>query len=190
MPWRSSRPPPLAVTDDGTGFVATAAEAEHSATLTCSVCLELVLPRRKFGVLPNCDHAVCHPCIRTWRGTNAQHAAARQCGVPHALAPRRAVVGLRHSARTEGGARAGLSPEAEADAVQALQLRRRLVPLRLVVLRAHRARRTAVEIVPRTVENVNGAKCMKTYNLSDYLFPEAGADGGEMLLQRSRWRRT
>ena len=35
----------LTVTDDGTGFVATAAEAEHSATLTCSVCLELVLPR-------------------------------------------------------------------------------------------------------------------------------------------------
>ena len=50
---------------------------------------------------------------------------------------------------------------------------------------AHTARDgTAVVIVPRTVENVNGAKCMKTYNLSDYLFPETGADGGEMLLQQ------
>ena len=175
-----------AVTDDGTGFVATAAEAEHSATLTCSVCLELVLPRRKFGVLPNCDHAVCHPCIRTWRGTNAQHAAARQCPecrtLSHHVVPSTVFV---------------TQPERKAALVQAyLQKLKRTpckhfnfgdgsCPFGSSCFYAHTARDgTAVVIVPRTVENVNGAKCMKTYNLSDYLFPEAGADGGEMLLQQ------
>ena len=123
---------------------------------------------------------------KTLQKESAQHAAARQCPecrtLSHHVVPSTVFV---------------TQPERKAALVQAyLQKLKRTpckhfnfgdgsCPFGSSCFYAHTARDgTAVVIVPRTVENVNGAKCMKTYNLSDYLFPEAGADGGEMLLQQ------
>ena len=44
----------------------------RSEAVVCGICMERVyekaLPEeRLFGILPNCNHAFCLGCIRTWR---------------------------------------------------------------------------------------------------------------------------
>ena len=39
---------------------------------TCGICLDVVLEKkelsdRRFGILENCSHCFCLPCIRRWR---------------------------------------------------------------------------------------------------------------------------
>ncbi|CAI8596183.1 unnamed protein product [Vicia faba] len=47
---------------------------KNSEEIECNVCLERVLSKpkpseRKFGLLPECDHAFCLSCIRNWRNS-------------------------------------------------------------------------------------------------------------------------
>ncbi|KAF7824545.1 E3 ubiquitin-protein ligase makorin [Senna tora] len=47
---------------------------KDSQEIECNVCLERVLSKpkaaeRKFGMLPECDHAFCLSCIRNWRSS-------------------------------------------------------------------------------------------------------------------------
>nr|BAC77412.1 makorin ring-zinc-finger protein [Pisum sativum]BAC81564.1 makorin RING finger protein [Pisum sativum] len=47
---------------------------KNSEEIECNVCLEHVLSKpkpseRKFGLLPECDHAFCLSCIRNWRNS-------------------------------------------------------------------------------------------------------------------------
>ncbi|KAJ0036834.1 hypothetical protein NQD34_005511 [Periophthalmus magnuspinnatus] len=46
----------------------------RSKDLTCGICMDKIyekpeLDERMFGILPNCSHAFCLKCIRTWRKT-------------------------------------------------------------------------------------------------------------------------
>lgn len=46
----------------------------RSKDVTCGICMDKVYekthPRNQmFGILPNCSHAFCLQCIRTWRKT-------------------------------------------------------------------------------------------------------------------------
>ncbi|KAF7836031.1 E3 ubiquitin-protein ligase makorin [Senna tora] len=62
-----------------------------SQEIECNICLEHVLSKpkasdRKFGVLPECDHAFCISCIRNWRNSAPSSAmgsnnAVRTCPV-------------------------------------------------------------------------------------------------------------
>ena len=129
-------------------------------------------------MLPNCDHAVCHPCIRTWRGTNAQHAAARQCPecrtLSHHVVPSSVFV---------------TQPERKAALVQAyLQKLKRTpckhfnfgdgsCPFGSSCFYAHTDKLgRPVVLEPRRAVGATGATVLPSYRLSDYLFPSA-ADG-------------
>ncbi|KAJ1621654.1 hypothetical protein T492DRAFT_1068145 [Pavlovales sp. CCMP2436] len=70
-------------------FAASAAEEAASAEATCAVCLERVLARgRLFGLLPECTHCVCLPCIREWRSSETvDSSAARGCPVCRVVSP-------------------------------------------------------------------------------------------------------
>ncbi|XP_053280130.1 makorin, ring finger protein, 4 [Pleuronectes platessa] len=46
----------------------------NSKNMTCGICMDKVyekteLNEQLFGILPNCNHSFCLPCIRTWRKT-------------------------------------------------------------------------------------------------------------------------
>jgi hypothetical protein len=64
-------------------------EAALSEAATCAVCLERVLGvGRLFGLLTQCEHCVCLPCIREWRTSEVVDAsAARGCPVCRVLSP-------------------------------------------------------------------------------------------------------
>lgn len=43
-------------------------EQKKEPDVTCSICMENIYEMKKtFGILPNCVHAFCEPCIVTWR---------------------------------------------------------------------------------------------------------------------------
>ncbi|CAG9769352.1 unnamed protein product [Ceutorhynchus assimilis] len=47
---------------------------QNSASKECGICGEIIMKKpdtkdRKFGLLPNCQHCFCFPCIRRWRQT-------------------------------------------------------------------------------------------------------------------------
>eukprot|EP00039_Didymoeca_costata_P005514 m.82137 g.82137 ORF g.82137 m.82137 type:complete len:315 (-) comp12855_c0_seq1:2779-3723(-) len=57
---------------------------DASRGVSCSICLENVLELanlsdRRFGILPNCNHAFCLGCIRNWRRTSGQGKEVRKC---------------------------------------------------------------------------------------------------------------
>jgi len=57
-----------------------------SGTTECGICYEKpVEQKRKFGLLQNCEHAFCLPCIREWRGAesawNFGREAVRVCPI-------------------------------------------------------------------------------------------------------------
>ncbi|CAB4059807.1 MKRN [Lepeophtheirus salmonis] len=43
----------------------------RSKEKTCGICMEVVLEKEegdaRFGIMPNCNHCFCLPCLRTWR---------------------------------------------------------------------------------------------------------------------------
>lgn len=46
----------------------------QSKDVTCGICMDKVYEKTEqrnqvFGILPNCSHSFCLPCIRTWRKT-------------------------------------------------------------------------------------------------------------------------
>ena len=53
------------------------------------MCLERVLATgRLFGLLPNCEHCVCLPCIREWRSSETvASSAARGCPICRVVSP-------------------------------------------------------------------------------------------------------
>eukprot|EP00316_Scyphosphaera_apsteinii_P002250 CAMPEP_0119305480 /NCGR_PEP_ID=MMETSP1333-20130426/6478_1 /TAXON_ID=418940 /ORGANISM="Scyphosphaera apsteinii, Strain RCC1455" /LENGTH=303 /DNA_ID=CAMNT_0007308579 /DNA_START=189 /DNA_END=1099 /DNA_ORIENTATION=- len=66
--------------DIQSGFVATEAELQAALEQSCAVCLELVRPKKRFGIMTNCNHCVCIECIREWRTSHAvQPEVARSC---------------------------------------------------------------------------------------------------------------
>ncbi|XP_065316913.1 E3 ubiquitin-protein ligase makorin-1-like isoform X2 [Gordionus sp. m RMFG-2023] len=64
---------------------------QRSEEKTCGICYEKVLestsdydnnPDKRFGILPNCQHCYCLPCIMNWRKTKNQtidHSTIRSC---------------------------------------------------------------------------------------------------------------
>lgn len=68
---------------------------KDSQEIECNICLERVLSKpkpaeRKFGMLPECDHAFCLSCIKNWRSSspssgmdifNTNNSAVRTCPV-------------------------------------------------------------------------------------------------------------
>jgi len=42
---------------------------ENEKEYVCSICLEKIVPPTKFGVLCNCSHYFCYPCIKIWRNS-------------------------------------------------------------------------------------------------------------------------
>src|SRR5262249_38684464 len=47
-------------------------ERDHSADLECGICFERIVEAgRRFGVLPECTHPFCLPCIRSWRASSS-----------------------------------------------------------------------------------------------------------------------
>jgi len=56
----------------------------RSKEKTCGICMETVLDKPKgearFGILPNCTHCFCLPCIRKWRQAKQfEHKIIRAC---------------------------------------------------------------------------------------------------------------
>jgi len=56
----------------------------RSKEKTCGICMETVLDKPKgearFGILPNCNHCFCLPCIRKWRQAKQfEHKIIRAC---------------------------------------------------------------------------------------------------------------
>jgi len=56
----------------------------RSREKTCGICMEVVLDKSKgearFGILPNCNHCFCLPCIRKWRQAKQfEHKIIRAC---------------------------------------------------------------------------------------------------------------
>ncbi|XP_062248904.1 makorin, ring finger protein, 4 [Platichthys flesus] len=69
-------------TEEGATAAAFASQGEveeggsflNSKNMTCGICMDKVyekteLNEQLFGILPNCNHSFCLPCIRTWRKT-------------------------------------------------------------------------------------------------------------------------
>ncbi|EDQ91065.1 uncharacterized protein MONBRDRAFT_15555, partial [Monosiga brevicollis MX1] len=59
---------------------------ERSKAIDCCICMEPVLEKptasqRRFGILPNCDHAFCLQCLREWRAKHEQGSAVRSCPI-------------------------------------------------------------------------------------------------------------
>lgn len=57
--------------DDNDVDVASFCGQENVGNVTCGICMD-VYPKsqpkdRRFGILPNCIHSFCEPCILTWR---------------------------------------------------------------------------------------------------------------------------
>jgi hypothetical protein len=47
------------------------AERAGSTKLECGICYEIILEsERRFGILSDCTHSFCLPCIRDWRSSN------------------------------------------------------------------------------------------------------------------------
>jgi E3 ubiquitin-protein ligase makorin len=67
--------------DDHTvGVAPTAEEVEDSKALACGVCLDVVRPRRLFGIQSGCEHTICLTCVRTWRASHSvSPEVARSC---------------------------------------------------------------------------------------------------------------
>ncbi|XP_067387576.1 probable E3 ubiquitin-protein ligase makorin-1 isoform X2 [Emydura macquarii macquarii] len=69
----------------GLGAAAASAVALRSEDVVCGICMDKVyeksLPEeRVFGILPNCGHAYCVGCIRTWRKSREfQSAVIKAC---------------------------------------------------------------------------------------------------------------
>eukprot|EP00096_Caligus_rogercresseyi_P013848 TRINITY_DN6444_c0_g1_i1.p1 TRINITY_DN6444_c0_g1~~TRINITY_DN6444_c0_g1_i1.p1 ORF type:complete len:417 (+),score=85.88 TRINITY_DN6444_c0_g1_i1:154-1404(+) len=56
----------------------------NSKEKTCGICMEVVLEKEKgnarFGIMPNCNHCFCLPCLRTWRkNKNFDNKIVRSC---------------------------------------------------------------------------------------------------------------
>ncbi|KAL0485230.1 hypothetical protein AKO1_004231 [Acrasis kona] len=48
--------------------------------ITCSICMDGVIEQSKeFGLLSECDHAFCLPCIREWRRSQTDLSKTRTC---------------------------------------------------------------------------------------------------------------
>lgn len=65
--------------------IETQAVLARSAAVECCICLDRVLEKevpseRRFGILQNCSHAFCLPCVRSWRSKHDQgQGSARMC---------------------------------------------------------------------------------------------------------------
>lgn len=51
---------------------ASSSDQEDNPDIICGICIQSIyekqLPKDKmFGILPNCKHSFCEPCIVTWR---------------------------------------------------------------------------------------------------------------------------
>lgn len=47
-------------------------DSGEKVPVTCGICMDNVYDKKPprenvFGILPNCNHAFCKPCITTWR---------------------------------------------------------------------------------------------------------------------------
>lgn len=50
--------------------------AQRSAEKSCGICMDVIWDKEKtsdqrFGILENCDHVFCLPCIRKWRSSKS-----------------------------------------------------------------------------------------------------------------------
>ena len=53
------------------------AALEQSAGVACSICYEIVVESKKrFGILPACEHPFCLSCIREWRSQGSTQVRA------------------------------------------------------------------------------------------------------------------
>jgi Zinc finger, C3HC4 type (RING finger)/Zinc finger C-x8-C-x5-C-x3-H type (and similar)/RNA-binding, Nab2-type zinc finger len=64
------------------------AERNAAKSIDCSICLENVvsIPGRRFGLLTNCNHAFCLPCLQQWRARiDIPQQTARSCPICRTL---------------------------------------------------------------------------------------------------------
>jgi len=59
--------------------------AQRSKDKTCGICMEVVMEKKppseaRFGIMPNCNHCYCLPCLRKWRQAKQfEHKIVRAC---------------------------------------------------------------------------------------------------------------
>jgi len=182
----SRPPPPSAVAssarDASNSLPPTAAEAAHSSELQCGVCLEPVLAKRgRFGLLEGCEHAFCLGCLKEWRATHAVRPdVARSC--PECRAPSHFVVpSMIHFVGERKAAllRVYLS-SLRATPCKHFDFGNGTCPFGSSCFYAHTDRAgRRIYVEPRTAHGAKGSTVLQTYNLSDYLFPQAAGGGGE-----------
>ena len=154
----------------------TETEIERSASLQCGICLEpIVAAKLRFGLLEGCDHAFCVECIRGWRATHETRPdVTRSC--PECRAPSHFIVpsAVHHAGERKAQLINHYKRSLHSIPCRHFDFGRGKCPFGSSCFYAHTDQAgRAAPVVPRKAYGEQGSTVLASYNLSDYLFPEA-----------------